>query len=267
MSALHGPRPRPPRVTLSCSYLVGFHIGLGKTQLIVTHAGTVHVLSIGTSTSPLPAFSLRVTSGASRAGRAPGGRRGGCSRQTAKGTRTLRLGPPGAQLQRGTGRWGPALPRRVAHVSSRSPRSGGSPGGAGGSRGGASLLPRNRWPAAPPGGARPPPTGGAGNAAGDPGCSRVRVVLSGGSGGPWCACVPGGRTPVWSPDRWSPCLNVKLVQTPHIDGRERSRHMTRQEQGPFSAKTQGSQAWSRPEEGAVVFFVCFRKRNFQKQTT
>lgn len=41
---------QPPRVMLSCSYLVGFHIGLGKTQLIVTHAGTVHVLSIGMST-------------------------------------------------------------------------------------------------------------------------------------------------------------------------------------------------------------------------
>ena len=41
---------QPPRVMLSCSYLVGFHIGLGKTQLTVTHAGTVHVLSIGMST-------------------------------------------------------------------------------------------------------------------------------------------------------------------------------------------------------------------------
>ena len=40
----------PPRVMLSSSYLVGFHIGLGKTQLTVTHAGTVHVLSIGMST-------------------------------------------------------------------------------------------------------------------------------------------------------------------------------------------------------------------------
>lgn len=40
---------QPPRVMLSCSYLVGFHIGLGKTQLTVTHAGTVHVLSIGMS--------------------------------------------------------------------------------------------------------------------------------------------------------------------------------------------------------------------------
>lgn len=38
---------QPPLVMLSCSYLVGFHIGRGKTQLIVTHAGTVHVLSIG----------------------------------------------------------------------------------------------------------------------------------------------------------------------------------------------------------------------------
>lgn len=41
------PHPQPPIVTLSCSYLVGFHIGRGKTQLIVTRAGTVHVLSIG----------------------------------------------------------------------------------------------------------------------------------------------------------------------------------------------------------------------------
>ena len=41
---------QPPRIMLSCSYLVGFHIGRGKTQLIVTHAGTVHVLSIGMST-------------------------------------------------------------------------------------------------------------------------------------------------------------------------------------------------------------------------
>lgn len=46
--------PQPPLVMLSCSYLVGFHIGRGKTQLIVTHAGTVHVLSIGMSTSPFP---------------------------------------------------------------------------------------------------------------------------------------------------------------------------------------------------------------------
>lgn len=51
----------PPRVMLSCSYLVGFHIGLGKTQLTVTHAGTVHVLSIGMSTFSSSALLLWVT--------------------------------------------------------------------------------------------------------------------------------------------------------------------------------------------------------------
>lgn len=41
---------QPPRVMLSCSCLVGFRIGPGKTQPTVTHAGTARALSIGTST-------------------------------------------------------------------------------------------------------------------------------------------------------------------------------------------------------------------------
>lgn len=49
---------QPPLVMLSCSYLVGFHIGLGKTQLIVRHAGTVHVLSIGMLTFSSSHFSI-----------------------------------------------------------------------------------------------------------------------------------------------------------------------------------------------------------------
>lgn len=95
---------------LSCSYLVGFHIGLGKTQLTVTHAGTVHVLSIGTSMSPLPAFSSRATRGVCCTGQGIRGQEGGCSRRRAKGTPRPSVSVPlSAQLQGCTGGTGPSF--------------------------------------------------------------------------------------------------------------------------------------------------------------